>query len=255
MDKEFKKLNQEFIRIRNKGYIKGIYNSTSSIGRTFERELGLEMNKECVPDYNEIEIKTRRAYTKSTISLFTAVPDGERTLELSRIKEMYGYPSKHDRKYKVLYVEVFANKFNYGGIKYQYKLRIDRKERKVYLDIYNRDDELIEEKVYWSFDYLNNKLLTKLSKLAIVNAWTNKIDGWNYFKYYKINFYLLKGFDEFLSLLENGEIILKIKIDIYLRGDNYGKMYDHGCSFSISKENISKLFYSYKLDAKKNIYR
>lgn len=57
MDKEFIKLNKEFIKIRDKGYIKGIYNSTSAIGRTFENELGLEMNKECVPDHNGIEIK------------------------------------------------------------------------------------------------------------------------------------------------------------------------------------------------------
>ena len=54
------KLRKEFERISEKGYIKGIYNSLSSIGRTFENELNLPMNKECVPDYHGIEIKREK---------------------------------------------------------------------------------------------------------------------------------------------------------------------------------------------------
>ena len=119
MKEKFEKLYKEFEKISEKGYIKGIYNSSSSIGRAFENELGLEMNKECVPDYNGIEIKTRRTYSKSLISLFTAVPDGAKPLELTRIKDTYGFPYRRDRRYKALYVEVYANKYNYGGIKYQ----------------------------------------------------------------------------------------------------------------------------------------
>lgn len=36
MHNAFVKLNKEFERIKQKGYIKGIYNAPSSIGRTFE---------------------------------------------------------------------------------------------------------------------------------------------------------------------------------------------------------------------------
>ena len=253
MDKSFIKLYKQFEKIKEKGYIKGIYNSYSSIGRTFESELGLDMNKECVPDYEGIEIKTKRPYSKSLLSLFTAVPDGKEPLELSRIKELYGYPYKKDRRFKALYVEVYGNKLNYGGAKYQYKLDIDRVEKRIYLCIYDRHEKLIERRVYWSFEYLKSKLNKKLNKLAIVNAWTNKINNWNYFKYYKINFYTLKDFNTFINLLASGEIILKIKIDIYTDKANYGKMYDHGCSFSISKDNVEKLFTSYLIDIDKHI--
>jgi hypothetical protein len=45
---------------------------------------------------------------------------------------------------------------------------------------------LVEEEVYWSFLYLESKLMLKLRKLAVINAWPKKVNGWNYFKYYKI---------------------------------------------------------------------
>ena len=101
---------------------------------------------------------------------------------------------------------------------------------------------MLERRVYWSYKYLENKLLTKLSYLAIVNVWPNKKGGWNYFKYYKIGFYKLKGFSEFLKLLEIGIIKITLKIDIYLDKNNYGKTYDHGCGFAIQEKDIIKLF-------------
>lgn len=235
-------LKKEFERISRKGYIKGIYNSLSSIGRTFENELNLPMNKECIPDYYGIEIKTRRTYSKSAITLFTAVPDGDEPKEIERLKNTYGYPYKKDKNHKCLYVDVYGNKLTFGGMKYQYKLDVDKKNKKVYLCVCNRQGKLLERKVYWTFKYLENKLLTKLSYLAIVNVWPTEKQGWNYFKYYKITFFKLKGFDFFLKLLENGIIKITFKIDIYTDKDNYGKTYDHGCGFSIKEKDIIKLF-------------
>ena len=89
------------------------------------------MNKECVPDYKGIEIKTRRTYSKSAITLFTAVPDGEEPKEIERIKNTYGYPYKKDKNHKCLYVDIYGNKLTFGGVKYQYKLDIDKKKEKV----------------------------------------------------------------------------------------------------------------------------
>ena len=236
-------LKKEFQKISKKGYIKGIYNNLSSIGRTFETELNLPENEFGVPDYYGIEIKTRRAYSKSYITLFNAVPDGEDLFEIERLKETYGYPSKNDRKYKVIYIEAFGNKLSYAGIKYQYRIEVNKKERKVYLCIYNRYDELVERKIYWSFDYLKERLLVKLKYLAVVNVWTNEIDGWNYFKYYKIDFFKLKSFDKFLDLLEDGTIKLVVKVGIYTDEKRYGKTYDHGCGFAISDNDLCKLYY------------
>lgn len=236
-------LKEKFEVIRKKGYIKGIYNNLSSIGRTFEKELNLPENEFGIPDYYGIEIKTRRAYSKSAITLFNAVPDGENLFEVERLKEVYGYPCKKDKRYKVLYIEAFGNKLNYAGVKFQYRIDVDKQEEKVYLCIYNRYDELIERKVYWSFDYLKERLMLKLKHLAIINVWTNTIDNWNYFKYYKIDFFKLRSFKKFIELIETGYIKLVFKVGIYTDEKRYGNTYDHGCGFAIKDEDVCKLFY------------
>ena len=242
IESTIQELKEKFNEISKKGYIKGIYNCNSSIGRTFESELNLERNLNSKPDYKGIEIKTRRTYSKSAISLFTAVPDGEEQFEIERLKNDYGYPYKKDKRYKALYADVYGNKKNFGGAKYQYKIDIDRTEKKVYLCIYDKMGILIERKVFWSFKYLEDKLMNKLKVLALVNTWTNEINGWNYFKYYKIDFYILKDFDTFLKLLENGIIKITLKVDIYKDEIRYGKTYDHGCGFAIQEKDLIKLY-------------
>lgn len=94
------------------------------------------MNKECVPDYNGIEIKTRRTYSKNAITLFTAVPDGEQKKEIERLKNIYGYPYKRDKNYKAIYVDVYANKLTYGGLKYQYQLGVNDLEENIFMCIW-----------------------------------------------------------------------------------------------------------------------
>lgn len=244
------KLNEEFNKISAKGYIRGIYNNSSSIGRTFEHELNLPRNTMEIPDYNGIEIKTRRTYSKSYITLFNAVPDGDRPFEVERLKNAYGYPYKKDKRYKALYTNVYGNRKNFGGVKYQYKLDVDRPEQKVYLCVYDRYDNLIEREAYWSFIYLESKIMLKLQTLAIVNAWPKKVDGWNYFRYHKIDFYLLKDFETFLKLLENDTIRVTFKVDIHLDEKKYGQTYDHGCGFDIQEKDITKLYDVYDIKNK-----
>lgn len=241
-------LQKEFEIISKKGYIKGIYNNSASIGRTFENELNLPRNTMEIPDYNGIEIKTRRTYSKSYITLFNAVPDGERPCEVERLKNAYGYPYKRDRRYKVLYANVYGNEKTFGGIKYQYKLDVDRPNQKIYLCVFDKYNNLIEREVYWSFMYLESKITLKLQTLAIVNAWPKEIDGWNYFRYHKIDFYLLKSFETFLNLIESGIIRITFKVDIHLDEKHYGQTYDHGCGFAIKEENITKLYSKYNIE-------
>lgn len=57
-------LKKEFLKISKKGYIKGINNNYSSIGRTFENELKLSENEFSVPDYYGIEIKLEEHIVK-----------------------------------------------------------------------------------------------------------------------------------------------------------------------------------------------
>ena len=63
-----------------------------------------------------------------------------------------------------------------------------------------------------------------------------------YFRYTKINFYKIKNFSTFLSLIETGDIKISFNVGVYKKGNKYGQTYDHGTNFEIKKENITKLY-------------
>ena len=92
--------------------------------------LGKEKSDFCVPDYDGIEIKTRRSFSKGLIGLFGSVPDGEELFELDRLREKYGYPDKEIRSAKVLYSVVYGNMLCQVGTKYFFKLDVDRQGSK-----------------------------------------------------------------------------------------------------------------------------
>ena len=251
MNETIKELQEKFEKINQKGYIKGIYNSNSSVGRTFELELGLSENSKSMPDYNGIEIKTKKKYSKSLIALFNAFPDGREKNELLRLRDQYGYPHKKDKQYKCLYVEAYGNKLNKCGLKFLYKLEIDNQKKRIYLNIYNQAKELIEKKVYWSFEYLNKKLTNKLKCLALVHANSKRINSWEYFEYYNISFYVLKNFQKFLNLIRDGKISMYMEINVRLTKSNYGQVHYNGCAFRIDENNLPELFYKYDIKTKR----
>ena len=127
-----KKLNNEFNRIKRMGYVPEVHSGYGGVGDTFERLLGKEKSDFCVPDYDGIEIKTRRSFSKSLISLFSSVPDGEELFELDRLREKYGYPDKEIKNAKVLYSVVYGNMLCQVGARYFFKLVVDRKEKKYF---------------------------------------------------------------------------------------------------------------------------
>lgn len=57
-----------------------------------------------------------------------------------------------------------------------------------------------------------------------------------------MDFYQLKGFEEFLNLLKKGMIRIAFKLGIYRSKDKLGKIHDRGTSFEIQEENFEKLF-------------
>ena len=146
INKKYSNLINNFNLISQKKWIKSIVNNTSGVGLTFESLLGKLPDSMFFPDYYGIEIKTRRAYSKSAITLFNATPDGEDLFEIERLKNNYGYPCKSDRNYKVIYIEAFGDKLNFAGVKYQYRIDVDRKDNKIYLCIYNKYSKLALEK-------------------------------------------------------------------------------------------------------------
>jgi hypothetical protein len=242
MEREFIKLKKEFERIKNMGYVESTRGGTTGIGKTFEDLIGKKEDSLPLPDYDGIEIKTKRAYSKSYITLFTAAPNGKGQYEIKRLIEKYGYPDRIIKSSKVLYADVYANHSTIIANRYLFKLNIDYNTKKLYLNICDLNMKNFDTETYWDFDVLETKLNQKLKKLALIKAWPNKKNEKIYYKYFSIEFYKIKDFNTFIKLIENGDIRIGIKISTYRTGQYKGNICDRGTSFGIKSENLDKLF-------------
>lgn len=246
MEENIEQLKNEFKRIQKLGWVKSVRKGWTGVGATFESLLGKEEENFEMPDYNGIEIKTKRRYSESFTCLFNATPDGEDLFEIKRLRDTYGYLDSKHRKYKVINNEVYANARNWIGYQYQFMLKIDYNLERIYLCIFDRNGDLVEKRIYWSFKMLEEKLYRKMQVLAFVKANTKHINDVEYFKYNEIKFYTLKSFDEFLRLIKYGVIRVKFKIGVFYSGKRCGEIHDHGTGFEIEEKNLLRLYNEYK---------
>ena len=245
MEESIRMLRKRFNHVKEMGYVKSVRKGSTGIGATFEHLIGKNEESFELPDFYGIEIKTRRAYSKSKISLFNAVPTGSSYYEVKRLRDTYGYPSKRNKELKCLYACIVGNEQRKVGLWHFFKLRVDKEKEKIILEIYDYNDVLIDNSTYWDFDVLKEKLLRKLQVLAVISAWTNQKEGVEYFKYYKMNVYILKNFDTFIDMIEKGKIEVVLKIDSYTDENRYGNVDSRGVSFAIKEEYLLDLFEIY----------
>ena len=105
---------------------------------------------------------------------------------------------------------------------------------------------MLENKIYWTFTTLKDKLYRKVKTIAFVDAIRKNIKKEEYFKYYKMTIYTIKSFDDFIDLLENGVIRITFKISVFRDGLKKGKIHDHGTGFDIEEENLLQLYDIYQ---------
>ncbi|MBR6689767.1 MAG: MvaI/BcnI restriction endonuclease family protein [Bacilli bacterium] len=236
---ELKKL---FYEIKSKGFIESEYMGPGSIGRTFEDLIGVPSNEFEIPDFDQIEIKTKTESSDAYTSLFSCTPAGPHYHEVERLKDLYGYPDSKLKIYNVLNTSICSKYKNNVGLDFFFELKVDKNNEKLYLLIYDKQKKLIENKVYWDFDVLKEKLYRKLKYLAYVKAEKRIYENKKYFKYYSMKIYKLKDFDTFINLLEEGVIRISIKIGVYRDERRFGKIHDHGTSFCIQEKDLEKLY-------------
>ena len=187
------KLKNKFETIKKLGWIKSIRKGSTGIGATFEKLLGVNENSFEIPDFDGIEIKTKRNYSNSFTSLFNYSPEGKYSYEIEKIKDKYGYPDKIIKKYKVLNKSFYCNtKIRVNN--YYFILKVNMESKKIILNIIDLYGKLVENNIYWDFDEIKEKLNRKLHFLAFVNASRKIVNNDEYFKYYKMDLYELKNF-------------------------------------------------------------
>lgn len=233
-------LLSKFTNISNKGWIKGINNKKNSVGLTFEHLLQKNPDSDIFPDYRDIEIKCSQRYSYFPIHLFDKAFDGPNVFETNEILEKYGsrYEFITDKKY--LKVKFLIDEDVLVNDKYLFRLNVSDNDKRIYINIYNKNKELLD-RPYIDFDSIKNHLLIKLSNLAFVYASKKELDYDKYFRYYSISFFELKNFETFIDLIKSGIITLDLECRVSLSKD-YGKQKNKGIEFKLSKDKIDMLF-------------
>lgn len=237
--KNIETLMNEFKKIRAMGYVKSSRNGVTGVGKTFEDLLNKKEDRLNLPDYLGIEIKTKLAYSKSYTTLFNKTLDG--ILVSQNLCQKYGYPDKEFKNKKILNISINAQQSLVAN-HYYFSLMVDYEKEKIILIIKDKKGNLLENNACWSFNLLKEAVYTKLKYVALVYAWPTTRKNETYYKYYQIKFYELKGFNEFLKLVEKGIIRVSIKVGIYKRGPKLGLYHDRGTSFELKDNDFYQLF-------------
>ena len=232
---------KEFKKIANKKWIKGVNNTTNSVGLTFESLIDKKPDSMYFPDYNGLEIKCSQRYSKYPIKLFSLSFDGPNLYEMNRLLELYGLPDEIYKEKKQLQGQIKINEYERINDNY-FKLKVDKKSKKILISIYDLNKQLIEEKTYIELETIKSRLELKLSNLAMVYASKKIIDNNLYFRYYLITIYKLKSFETFLKLLENNYIKVEIIGRVARSGIEKGRQRNKNLVFSLPKEYIDLLF-------------
>jgi hypothetical protein len=241
MEDNFNNLYCLFLKIRKKGWIRSLRKGPTGVGYTFERLIGKDEDALSIPDFNGIEIKTHRLNSKSHITLFCCNPRGNSSYELKRIFDCYHYynPSKC---VFALNTSVYCGSIKDVGINYKFSLKVDENQRKVFLIVFDRLGNFIDDSSFWTFDSLENKLYNKIRYLAFVEVMSKFCYNKEYFKYDRIKFYVLKDFGSFIRLLKEGKVRITFKISELSSSKIKGLINSHGTSFDISCDNIELLY-------------
>lgn len=238
------KIIEDFNRIKSLGYVKSSRpnNKDGGIGNTYEDLVGIKENNICLPDYLGFEVKSKREFNSSYVSLFSkslTSPKGANSL----LRERYGEIRDLNFNRKKLYASVFGHRFSLIYNKYKMKLKVDYKEEKIFLNIFNLKSKLIDS-VNWSFNDLK-KSSEKIKSLILITASEKEIDGITYYHYNNAEIFSKFNFDNFLRNVEKGGIMFDLRIGVYNSGKSIGKTHDHGSGFRIKSDNFKNIYDQY----------
>lgn len=225
----YQKIIKKLRMIKKTGYIKTHRSGTTGIGKTLEDLLGIKENNIPGPNAVEIELKSTRKNTSSMLTLFTKSPLPKRTNSV--LLKKYGYPSARGNKKKELHTTLNAKEFN--QLKSKSGFKIDIKNKRLNLIISN--NEILG---YWDENTLRESFERKLPKLLYVKAKTKGRGPEEEFWFNEV--WLLSGFNfnNFLKLLEQGIILVDIRIGQYPNG----KPHDHGTAFRVFPDKLDLCF-------------
>ncbi len=218
------------INLAKGGPILSMVNADTSVGRTLETALGIDINSSKLPDYKGIELKSFRANKGNRKNLFAQVPNWKLSnfKSSSEILDAFGYWRDEDFK---LYCTVSAKTINSQGL----TLKVDSDLNQL---IENSNQKGIGDFVVWTLDKLHSRLLEKHKETFWVAADTIYDDGKEYFLYKQVEHTKKPIVSQFDLLLEQGIITL----DHLIKRNSKGKVVEKGPLFKIKPNSLDLLF-------------
>lgn len=202
----------------------------TSVGRTLETALGIDINSSKKPDYKGIELKSFREKRGNRKTLFAQVPDWKLSQFKSsaEILDEFGYWREEDFK---LYCTVSAINRNSQGLSLKVNSDINHL-------IENSDKPKVGDFVVWELEQLHSRLLEKHKETFWVSAESKFEDGKEYFQYKEVEHTKKPIVSQFDILLEQGVITL----DHLIKRNSKGKVVEKGPLFKIKPNSLDLLF-------------
>ena len=212
------------------GPILSMVNADTSVGRTLETALGIDINSSKLPDYKGIELKSFRANKGNRKNLFAQVPNWKlsKFKRSAEILDAFGYWREEDFK---LYCTVSAITTNSQGL----SLKVDSDINQL---IENSNQKGVGDFVVWTLDKLHSRLLEKHKETFWVAADTIYNDGKEYFQYKQVEHTKKPIVSQFDLLIEQGIITL----DHLIKRNSKGKVVEKGPLFKIKPNSLDLLF-------------
>ncbi len=217
-------------KIASKGFIPALLSADTSVGRTLEHLLGIDINSSKQPDYKGIELKSFRQKRSNRKTLFAQVPDWNLSKFKSSAEILNNFGYKRGLDFK-LYCTISSIVRNSQGL----KLRIDNKANHL---LENSDKANIGDFVVWALETLHSRLEEKHNETFWISAESKIVDHKEYFAYKKIEHTRKPILSQFDILLEQGLITL----DHLIKRNSKGKVIEKGPLFKIRPTALNLLF-------------
>lgn len=216
-------------QIKAMGWVKTHRSGHTGIGKTLEDLLGIEENNVAGPDHEKFELKSARKNSISMLTLFTKspLPKGANAILLQK----YGYPSAKGNDRKELHTTIRTTGIN--RLKDSDGFAVGVLADKI--SIMSAEGK---ELGYWDKKTLEKAFNKKYPGLIYVRADSrgsgDKEEFWFNEAFFLKGFY----FTNFIRLLNNGIIVIDIRIGQYKNG----KTHDHGTGFRVMPSQLDDCF-------------
>ena len=233
------KVIKEFKRIKALGFIKSKRFNDTGIGKTFEDYLGVDENNLKDPDFAGYEIKSHRKTSSSYVTLFTKSPTLPSKAN-SFLREKFGTP-EGKLNVNTVRTSVFSHKWNTYKKEFSFRIAVNEKTKTIDLISKKINGRKQTVECSWTFSEVKSAF-SKLNSLFFVTAEREKKRVHEYFHFTNATIFNKPTFQKLIDLINEGKVMVDIRLGVYSSGKNECKAHDHGTGFRIKSNHLSLLY-------------